>query len=1013
MRHSKNKRNRLPAGASLALLLSLTACGGGGPNDDPDNGGTPASIVDSDSDGVRDSLDAFPSDATETKDSDNDGVGDNADAFPGDSSETTDSDEDGIGNNADAFPNDATETKDSDADGVGDNADAYPNDPTRHILEATTLISGRVFLDINGDGLDNDSNNSIENAIVLLKDANLNRISQTATDDTGAYSFVGVATGQYIVDIEGAPFTTQGSGDSTIDSDVSLVDGSSAIITLDDSQKTATINAGILPSATITVDITKTYQTIRGFGAANTVFNGEASFPNADEIQKAYGMGGDELGLSILRISVPADSNKWPAVSDVAFNAQSLDATVFATPWYAPDDFYDPSNIEHKVMLPSKYTDWVTHLNNYDDYMTANAVDLFAIAIQNEPDIGEWTRWTPEQVLDFTKNYADGLNGKTISAESFNYNRDYYTPIFNDAQALANIDIVGGHIYGNGLGEIPQAVANGKEIWMTEYLLNDQTDFGGGDIDWADSSEQLKWQQSLIMLDTVHRAMESHWNAYIWWYLKRYYSFIGDGEKGEAEGEILKRGYAFSHFAKFIRPGYKRIDISESVSDLDITAYQGDGKIVLQLINTSSSESETLNIAIPNMTLVNGESYTTSLTKDRVNSNITIVDGQPVTKLDASSITTLIFDYTESISLAKTTTQSSNDAVDESNAWWQVDLTKVEQIDDIRIANNLTNFYVFVSENDLTGRDLNDILADATVKKTHISGQAPAKLTIDISATGRFLRVQLADNNVMSLSGVEVFPVAGTQDSDNDTVINSADAFPYNASETSDSDNDGVADGVDAFPNDVNETKDADNDGVGNNADVFPRDASEDSDSDSDGVGDNSDAFPNDATKQYLEVANGVLADTYVRAGGNSSSNYGSDNILATKTGDDNFSRKTLFKLDVSSLENADLVLLTLTPEQVDQGGGTLSYERISDDSWLESDITWDTAPAGSGEIIREVTGYIDETAISIDITSVAKAEAAGDGILSIIVTNPTDKYVSFHSTDSSTASNRPIIHYK
>lgn len=58
------------------------------------------------------------------------------------------------------------------------------------------------------------------------------------------------------------------------------------------------------------------------------------------------------------------------------------------------------------------------------------------------------------------------------------------------------------------------------------------------------------------MLETIHESMESNWNAYIWWYLKRYYSFIGEGVQGAPEGEILKRGYAFSHFSKFIRPGY-------------------------------------------------------------------------------------------------------------------------------------------------------------------------------------------------------------------------------------------------------------------------------------------------------------------------------------------------------------------------------------------------------------------------------------------------------------------------
>ena len=87
--------------------------------------------IDSDDDGVVDSQDSFPNDASETEDSDIDGVGDNADAFPDDPSETIDSDNDGVGDNSDEFPNDVNETLDGDDDGIGDNADPFPEDGTQ------------------------------------------------------------------------------------------------------------------------------------------------------------------------------------------------------------------------------------------------------------------------------------------------------------------------------------------------------------------------------------------------------------------------------------------------------------------------------------------------------------------------------------------------------------------------------------------------------------------------------------------------------------------------------------------------------------------------------------------------------------------------------------------------------------------------------------------------------------------------------------------------------------------
>ena len=127
--------------------------------------------IDFDGDGVDDSSDAFPLDATEWLDTDGDGVGNNADtdddndgfvdasdAFPLDASEWIDSDNDGVGNNADtdddndgvddwsdAFPFDASEWLDSDNDGTGNNADSDDdNDGTDDALDGCPLDSNKT-----------------------------------------------------------------------------------------------------------------------------------------------------------------------------------------------------------------------------------------------------------------------------------------------------------------------------------------------------------------------------------------------------------------------------------------------------------------------------------------------------------------------------------------------------------------------------------------------------------------------------------------------------------------------------------------------------------------------------------------------------------------------------------------------------------------------------------------------------------------------------------------------------
>ena len=100
----------------------------------------PGAPADSDGDGYADSVDAFPTDATQWSDVDGDGYGDNAtgtrpDWFRGDPTEWNDTDGDDVGDNSDFLPQDASQWADSDGDGYGDNAtgtnpDHFANDPT-------------------------------------------------------------------------------------------------------------------------------------------------------------------------------------------------------------------------------------------------------------------------------------------------------------------------------------------------------------------------------------------------------------------------------------------------------------------------------------------------------------------------------------------------------------------------------------------------------------------------------------------------------------------------------------------------------------------------------------------------------------------------------------------------------------------------------------------------------------------------------------------------------------------
>ena len=378
-----------------------------------------------------------------------------------------------------------------------------------------------------------------------------------------------------------------------------------------------------IAAQTISIDMSQEHQMIRGFGGMNhTVWINDL---NEDQREKAFGNTPGKIGLSILRIHLDPNPDRWNLELPTATHALSKGVTVFATPWNAPDDLLDPTNAEERKLLPSNYESWVNHLNAFDIFMANNGVPLHAISIQNEPDIGEWTQWTPQEMLDFMRNNAQGIQNQVMAPESFNFNRDYSDPILNDNQANANLDIVVGHIYGNGLEDYPLARQKGKEVWMTEHLTG------------SDSPDLNNWNLALSLGREIHDCMEANFNAYVWWYIRRFYSLINDA------GNITQKGYVMSHYAKFIRPGAVRVEtqLNAVPINVNVSAYKTDTSFVMVLIN-QSTQPVNLDFMIQQGGINTLTKFTTSSTKSMINDGeISVMGGSFNTTLDARSITTL------------------------------------------------------------------------------------------------------------------------------------------------------------------------------------------------------------------------------------------------------------------------------------------------------------------------------------------------------------------------------------
>lgn len=324
------------------------------------------------------------------------------------------------------------------------------------------------------------------------------------------------------------------------------------------------------------INLASTQQTIKGFGGA-TVFRPDLT--DAD-INTLFGTSDNQLGLTILRIRVsPYGTGDWAKELSNAKRAKALGAIVMATPWSPPASMKTNNNTTGGMLKTSSYADYAAYLKSFADYMTTNGAELYALSIQNEPDIQvnyESCDWTGQEMTDFIKNNTFNLgNTKLMAAESFNFNQAFTDVILNDATAASKVSIIGGHIYGGGLKKYDNALNKGKEVWMTEHLDTLTT-----------------WPSVLATAKEIHDCIAvANYSAYIWWYLKRFYGPIDEN------GQITKRGCTMAQFSKYIRPGYQRTDASDPTANVYVSAYKGNGKIVIVVVNmTNSTERVKFNI---------------------------------------------------------------------------------------------------------------------------------------------------------------------------------------------------------------------------------------------------------------------------------------------------------------------------------------------------------------------------------------------------------------------------------
>ncbi|MBL7110861.1 MAG: T9SS type A sorting domain-containing protein [Bacteroidales bacterium] len=379
--------------------------------------------------------------------------------------------------------------------------------------------------------------------------------------------------------------------------------------------------SGIAEAQTATIDLSGEKQVISGFGGMN--MPGWIDDLTPDQVDKAFGNDPGQIGLSILRVRVPWNTGAFNLEVPGALRAKSHGAIVMASPWTPPPSMKTNNNIIGGSLDPSYYSNYADHLISFADHMASGGVPLYAISVQNEPDIQvdyESCDWTPTEMINFLIGQGEAFDSlRLIVAESYNFNKSKTDPILNNTSAEPFVDIIGGHIYGGGLSDYPLARDKGKEVWMTEHL-----------------ETTTDWAGALATGKEIHDCMNANYNAYIWWYIRRFYGLIDES------GNISKRGYVMSQFAKFVRPGSIRVDATASpVMNVDVTAYKNDTNVVIVIVNRNPVTVD-LEMILQNGSVSSFAKFTTSGNKNILNDGTINVSGNSFSAtFDAQSVTTL------------------------------------------------------------------------------------------------------------------------------------------------------------------------------------------------------------------------------------------------------------------------------------------------------------------------------------------------------------------------------------
>jgi len=382
---------------------------------------------------------------------------------------------------------------------------------------------------------------------------------------------------------------------------------------------------------TITVDTTKTYQTIDGFGytltgGSATLINNLPAAQKDALLRELFATDSTKIGVSYLRISLGASDlsattftyDELPAgqTSDSNLQSFSIDQEktdlipilkkiiainpsikILSCPWTAPTWMKTNNSFRGGSLSPTYYDAYARYFVKYIQAMKAEGITIDAITPQNEPlnpnNTPSLVMQATEQA-DFVKNYLGpqfktaGISTKIILYDHNLDRTDYPLTVLADAAANAYVDGSAFHLYAGSIASM-SAVHDAyptKNVYFTEQWVGGPGNFAG-DLAWHINNLIIgatrNWSRNVLEWNL---AADPNYGPHT---VGGCTTCLGALTIGQATVSRNVSYYIVAHASKFVRPGSVRID-SNTPDNLSNVAFKtADGKKVLIVLNTASA----------------------------------------------------------------------------------------------------------------------------------------------------------------------------------------------------------------------------------------------------------------------------------------------------------------------------------------------------------------------------------------------------------------------------------------